>query len=125
MKENGVSVMIVSPLLTSAIRNNSVMVNSLLDAGVKIFMVPDEQEWDGKSDIKAQMMREIEIEDLLPREKIEVDMDAIGSLLRGRRILITGAAGSIGSEIVRQVSACGPSKLVLIDQAETPFMTYA
>lgn len=120
MKANGVSVLIVSPLLTDAIRENTVMVNSLLDAGVKIFMVPDELEWDGKSDIKAQMMREIEIEDLLPREKIEVDMDAIGALLCGRRILITGAAGSIGSEIVRQVSVYSPSELVLIDQAETP-----
>lgn len=62
----------------------------------------------------------MDIEDLLPREKIEVDMNAIGKLLTGKRILITGAAGSIGSEMVRQVAKFNPSEMTLIDQAETP-----
>ena len=62
----------------------------------------------------------MDIEGLLPREKIEVDMNAIGKLLTGKRILITGAAGSIGSEMVRQVAKFNPSEMTLIDQAETP-----
>ncbi len=62
----------------------------------------------------------VEIEDLLPRDKIEVDMNAIGVLLEGKKILITGAAGSIGSEMVRQVARFEPAEMVLIDQAETP-----
>ena len=65
-------------------------------------------------------MREVDIEDLLPRDKIEVDMEAIGALLRDKRILITGAAGSIGNEMVRQVAIYKPECLILVDQAETP-----
>ena len=77
-------------------------------------------EWDGKSDLSHKELREVEIEDLLPRDKIEIDMNAIGNMLRGKRILITGAAGSIGSEMSRQVAKYNPSELVLVDQAETP-----
>lgn len=120
MRKQRVSMIFISPLKTEALRNNTAMVNAIIDAGIKILMVPDAQEWDGKTDINAMQMREIDIEDLLPREKIEVDMDAIGELLRGKRILITGAAGSIGSEIVRQVAVYDPAELILIDQAETP-----
>lgn len=83
-------------------------------------MMPQSEEWDGKSDLSHNQLKEVEIEDLLPREKIEVDMVAIGSMLRGKRILITGAAGSIGSEMARQVAKFQPSDLILIDQAETP-----
>ena len=83
-------------------------------------MVPDVQEWDGKSNINHTQLKEVEIEDLLPREKIEVDMDAIGKQLQNKVILITGAAGSIGSEMVRQVALYNPAELVLVDQAETP-----
>ena len=83
-------------------------------------MTPPAEEWDGKSDLSYHLLHEVDIEDLLPRDKIEVDMEAIGKLLRSRRILITGAAGSIGSEMVRQVAKYAPSEMVLIDQAETP-----
>ena len=65
-------------------------------------------------------LRKVEIEDLLPREKIEIDMEAVGRLLRGQRILITGAAGSIGGEMVRQIASFAPDRLILVDQAETP-----
>ena len=78
------------------------------------------EEWDGKSELTHQQLREVEIEDLLPREKIEVDMDAIGSMLSGKRVLITGAAGSIGSEMVRQVAPYKLAEMILVDQAETP-----
>ena len=83
-------------------------------------MMPQSEEWDGHSDLSHQQLREVEIEDLLPREKIEVDLVAIGNMLRGKRILITGAAGSIGSEMARQVAKFQPAELVLVDQAETP-----
>lgn len=78
------------------------------------------EEWDGKSAISHKQLREVEIEDLLPRDKIEIDMDTIGNMLRDKRILITGAAGSIGSEMSRKVAKFNPSELVLVDQAETP-----
>ena len=120
MRKAHATALFVSPLRSESLRNNQEMVTALIDAGIKIFIVPQEQEWDGHSNIQAQMMREVQIEDLLPREKIEVDMDAIGHQLCGKRILITGAAGSIGSEIVRQVAIYDPAELILIDQAETP-----
>jgi len=120
MRSHNATALFVSPLKSEQIRDNPKMVDALLSAGIKIFMVPKEEEWDGKSDIHMQQMREVDIEDLLPRKKIEVDMDAIGNQLRDKTILITGAAGSIGCEIVRQVSMYAPAKMILIDQAETP-----
>jgi len=120
MKNDDIKAIFVSPLRSESLREKTDFVNALIAAGIKIFMIPNELEWDGKSDIKHQLFREIEIEDLLQRDKIEVDMEAIGKQLKGKRILITGAAGSIGSEIVRQVSVYKPEKLILIDQAETP-----
>lgn len=83
-------------------------------------MIPTVQEWDGKSDIDHTQLKEVDIEDLLPRAPIDIDLNAIGKLLAGKKILITGAAGSIGSEIVRQIAQFHPQKLILIDQAETP-----
>lgn len=96
------------------------MVESLLKEGIKICMIPTVQEWDGKSDIDHTQLKEVDIEDLLPRAPIDIDLNAIGKLLAGKKILITGAAGSIGSEIVRQIAQFHPQKLILIDQAETP-----
>ena len=83
-------------------------------------MTPAAQEWDGRSDLSHTQLREVNIEDLLPRDKIEIDLEAVRKQLTGKRILITGAAGSIGSEIVRQVAQFAPERMVLIDQAETP-----
>ena len=82
-------------------------------------MIPAAQEWDGKSDLDHRQLKEVDIEDLLPRDKIEIDLKAVEELLTGKSILITGAAGSIGSEIVRQIAKFTPQKLILIDQAET------
>lgn len=92
----------------------------MISMGIKIMVVPKEQEWDGKSDLSYTNFSEVDVEDLLPREKIEVNLQKIGSLLTGKRVLITGAAGSIGQEIVNQVAQFAPEELVLIDQAETP-----
>lgn len=120
MRKKHTNILFVSPLKSEDLRENTEMVNRLTENGIRIFMVPDVQEWNGKSEINHAQLKEVEIEDLLPREKIEVDMEAIGRLLNGKKILITGAAGSIGSEMVRQVSAFAPAELILIDQAESP-----
>ena len=96
------------------------MVNHLIEGGIKIMMFPSAQEWDGKSEINYTQLKEVNVEDLLPRDKIEIDMTAVADQLQGKRIMITGAAGSIGSEMVRQVASFGPGELLLIDQAETP-----
>ena len=120
MKKKHANILFVSPLKNEILRNNLEMVNRLIENRIKIFIVPEVQEWDGKSEFNHTQRKEIEIEDLLPREKIEVDMESIGRVLQGKKILITGAAGSIGSEMVRQVAIYNPSELILIDQAETP-----
>ncbi len=120
IKEKQISVILVSPLTTEKFTKRTSLIDGLVNAGVKIMMMPPAEEWDGKSDLSHRQLHEVDIEELLPREKIEVDMDAIGNMLRGKRILITGAAGSIGSEMSRQVAKFNPSELVLVDQAETP-----
>ena len=120
MIEKKVSVLFVSPIQSLQFTNRSSLIDRLLAARIKIMMIPQAQEWDGKSELTHQLLREVEIEDLLPRDKIEIDMEAIGKMLRGKCILITGAAGSIGSEIARQVALFSPSHLILTDQAETP-----
>ena len=121
LKEKGVKVLLVSPLKNDVFRDNQKMVDEFLSAGIKVMMMPQAEEWDGREGtLSHNRLHEVAIEDLLPREKIEVDMDAIGALLTGKRILITGAAGSIGSEMVRQVAKYHPAEMILIDQAETP-----
>ena len=121
MKKYQVSTLLVSPLQREKFITRTTLIDSLIKAGIKILISPAEAvEWDGKSDLSHKELREVEIEDLLPRDKIEIDMNAIGNMLRGKRILITGAAGSIGSEMSRQVAKYNPSELVLVDQAETP-----
>ena len=121
MKKYQVSTLLVSPLQREKFITRTTLIDSLIKAGIKILISPAEAvEWDGKSDLSHKELREVEIEDLLPRDKIEIDMNAIGNMLQGKRILITGAAGSIGSEMSRQVAKYNPSELVLVDQAETP-----
>ena len=120
MRRLQADVLLVSPLKVEAIRNNQEMVDRLIKANIKIYMTPAAQEWDGRSDLNHTQLREVNIEDLLPRDKIEIDLEAVRKQLTGKRILITGAAGSIGSEIVRQVAQFAPERMVLIDQAETP-----
>lgn len=118
--KEGVKILFVSPLKSELFRNNLAMVDSITKVGIKIMMMPAAEEWDDKSELTYHQLHEVEIEDLLPREKIEVDMDAIGSMLTGKRVLITGAAGSIGSEMVRQIAPYKPAEMILVDQAETP-----
>lgn len=121
LRRDGVKALLVSPLKSEKFRNDAEMVDEFISAGITIMMMNNGEEWDGKEEnLTHQNLRPVDIEDLLPREKIEVDMNAIGKLLTGKRILITGAAGSIGSEMVRQVAKFNPSEMTLIDQAETP-----
>lgn len=121
LRRDGVKALLVSPLKTEKFRDNAEMVDEFISAGITIMMMNNGEEWDGKEEnLTHQNLRPVDIKDLLPREKIEVDMNAIGKLLTGKRILITGAAGSIGSEMVRQVAKFNPSEMTLIDQAETP-----
>ncbi|MCQ2254485.1 MAG: polysaccharide biosynthesis protein [Bacteroidaceae bacterium] len=119
MKSKGVKALMVSPLKSDDLRNNQEFIDAITDAGIKIMMYT-RQEWDGKSDIRQSMIKDVDVEDLLPRNQIDVDLEAIANVLSGKSVLITGAAGSIGSEIVRQVASFKPSQLVLVDQAETP-----
>ena len=120
MLKQKVTTLLVSPLQTENFTHRTTLIEALIAANIKIMMMPQSEEWDGHSDLSHHQLREVEIEDLLPREKIEVDLVAIGQMLRGKRILITGAAGSIGSEMARQVAKFQPAELVLVDQAETP-----
>lgn len=121
LKNRGVKALLVSPLKTEKFRQNSAMVDEFIDADIKIMMMTYGTEWNGdESSLFHKQLHAVDIEDLLPRDKIEVNMAEIEKQLRGKRILITGAAGSIGSEIVRQVAQFGPAEMTLIDQAETP-----
>ena len=120
LRKMGIRALLVSPMKVQKFRQNDNMVDEFLSAGIRIMMMPFAEEWDGTTDLSHFNLKDVDIEDLLPRDKIDVDMPAIGKLLKDKVILITGAAGSIGSEMVRQVAIYNPSAMILIDQAETP-----
>ena len=120
MRKLHVQALLVSPLQTEHFTHDTQFIDGLIAAKIKIMMMPPAEEWDSKSTISHTLLHEVDIEELLPRDKIEVDMEAIKKMLTGHRILITGAAGSIGSEMARQVATFKPSELILVDQAETP-----
>ena len=120
IKSNDIRAVLVSPMQVDRFRANTTLQDILINANVKIYLTEHTKEWTGENDLEHVQFKEINIEDLLPRDEIVVDMDAIGNLLNDKCIMITGSAGSIGSEIVRQISIYKPGKLILIDQAETP-----
>lgn len=112
---------LVSPLRHEEFTKNRKLQDLLIERGIKIYIAQNAEEWNKNQDPQGKVgLREVKIEDLLPREEIQVDMDSVGALLRGKRVLITGAAGSIGSEMVRQIAIYKPAEMMLIDQAETP-----
>jgi FlaA1/EpsC-like NDP-sugar epimerase len=121
-----IGAVLVSPYRTNDFRKNQELQDLLIGLGVKIFMAQNAVEVeklgeeDEKSEIGEIQLKEVSVEDLLPRAEIKVDMKSVSELLSGRRILITGSAGSIGSEMVRQIATCKPATMMLIDQAETP-----
>ena len=126
IKKLRVEAVLVSPLRVDDFRNNQKIQDTLIGAGCKIYMAQIEKEAnviDGELDADAEedmQLKEVSVEDLLPRQQIKVDMKSVEDQLKGKRVLITGSAGSIGAEIVRQVAAFHPAKMFLIDQAETP-----
>ena len=120
IKNLKIEAVLVSPLRNKEIREDEKLQDILISAGVKILMQQDAAEWNGKDEFTTANLKEVSVEDLLPRDEIKVDMESIGEQLTGKRILITGSAGSIGSEMVRQVAPYKPAAMMLIDQAETP-----
>ena len=126
IKKERIDAVLVSPTRTTDFRNNPELQDILISSGCKIFMAQSAKEAkieDGQvsDDLIANMqINEVQVEDLLPRAEIKVDLKSVEEMLCGKRVLITGAAGSIGSEIVRQVASFKPAALMLIDQAETP-----
>ena len=116
-----IEAILVSPLRNRDFQRNQELQDMLIGKGIKIYMAESAKEWkEDEDDFEHVSMKEVSVEDLLPRDEIKVDMDSVGSELTGKRILITGSAGSIGSEMVRQVAVYKPAAMMLIDQAETP-----
>ena len=120
MKRKDVKALLISPLKQKALVSNKSFVDALLAAGITIYVLDPAVRWDGKSNLSTQMYKEVSIEDLLPRDEIQLDLKAVGEMLSGKKVMITGAAGSIGSEIVRQIVAFSPAHIICIDEAETP-----
>lgn len=120
MRKMSVTDIIVSPLMMDVLNSNAELAEEIIDAGIKLMVLPQATEWTGQNNLSVRHLRPVNVEDLLPRDKIEVDMDAAARLLKSYPVMITGAAGSIGSEMVRQIAPYSPSNLILIDQAETP-----
>ena len=125
IRQNDIEGVLVSPYKTKEFRGNQEIQDAILAAGAKILMAQNaiemgSDEDDQTADYANLQMREVSVEELLPRSEIRVNMKSIGEFLSGQRVLITGSAGSIGSEIVRQVAKLNPTALMLIDQAETP-----
>ena len=126
IKRDKIEAILVSPLRLTEFRDNQEMQDMFISAGCKIYMAQQVKEASVKDgqltdeDIKGMQLKEVSVEDLLPRSEIKVDMKSVGELLTGKRVLITGSAGSIGSEMVRQIAVFKPEKMMLIDQAETP-----
>ena len=117
--ENNVEAIIVSPLKADALKDTDIA-DRLLKENIGIFLAPSlTEDWQGQQD-HGQQIRQVQIEDLLGRDPIKINMQKIAAHLEGKRVLITGAAGSIGSEIMRQVAVFNPYQLILVDQAETP-----
>ena len=132
IRDRHIEGIIVSPYRTNEFRNQQALQDMLIENGVKIFMAQNAQEWvnmetsdyadrpEEAPALQGVQLKEVSVEDLLPRDEIQVDMEAVEKELKGKRVLITGAAGSIGSEIVRQVAEYKPGIMILLDQAETP-----
>ena len=126
IQKKGIQAVLVSPLRLADFRENQKLQDTLIKSGVKIYfshMIKEASLKNGEltdDDFVGMQLKEVSVEDLLPRSVITVDMDSVGAMLTGKKVLITGSAGSIGSEMVRQVAVYNPSAMMLIDQAETP-----
>ena len=120
IRREGIAAVLVAPGRTDRFRNDTALQDYILQSGARIFSANNVVDTEHDAINGAPTLKEVSIEDLLPRDEIRVDLESVAESLRGKRILITGSAGSIGSEIVRQVASFAPSKMMLIDSAETP-----
>lgn len=120
IRRNGIAAVLVAPGRIGRFRNDTALQDYILQSGARIFSANNVVDTEHDAIKGAPTLKEVSIEDLLPRDEICVDLESVAESLRGKRILITGSAGSIGSEIVRQVASFSPSSLMLIDSAETP-----
>ncbi|QYR10328.1 nucleoside-diphosphate sugar epimerase/dehydratase [Prevotella sp. Rep29] len=120
IREKHITAFLVSPLQNEVFRKDTALQDILIDAGVKIYMSSESKEWSADDDFSATKLKEISIDDLLPRNEIQINLEQVGKMIEGTKVLITGSAGSIGNEILKQVATFKPSELVLIDIAETP-----
>lgn len=120
IRRKGIAAVLVAPGRIGRFRNDTALQDYILQSGAKIFSANNVVDTEHDAIKGAPTLKEVSIEDLLPRDEICVDLESVAESLRGKRILITGSAGSIGSEIVRQVASFSPSSLMLIDSAETP-----
>ena len=120
IRREGIAAVLVAPGRTDRFRNDTALQDYILQSGARIFSANNVVDTEHDAIKGAPTLKEVSIEDLLPRDEICVDLESVAESLRGKRILITGSAGSIGSEIVRQVASFAPSKMMLIDSAETP-----
>lgn len=120
IRRNGIAAVLVAPGRIGKFRNDTALQDYILQSGARIFSANNVVDTEHDAIKGAPTLKEVSIEDLLPRDEICVDLKSVAESLRGKRILITGSAGSIGSEIVRQVASFSPSSLMLIDSAETP-----
>ncbi len=118
LNDRDVHTIIISPAKMEELKRSD-MADRLLAHNIKLMTAPPLSEWSGQT-LNRTQLKEIQIEDLLQRNPIEIDIHKVASHLEGKRVMITGAAGSIGSEIMRQVASFNPYKLILVDQAETP-----
>jgi len=118
LSDRDVHTIIISPAKMEELKKSD-MADRLLAHNIKLMTAPPLSEWSGQT-LNRTQLKEIQIEDLLQRDPIEIDIHKVASHLEGKRVMITGAAGSIGSEIMRQVASFNPYKLILVDQAETP-----
>jgi len=118
LNERRAHTLIISPAKMEELKKSD-MADRLLANGIKLMTAPPLSEWNAQT-LDRNQLKEIQIEDLLQRDPIVIDIQKVASHLEGKRVMITGAAGSIGSEIMRQVASFNPYKLILIDQAETP-----
>ncbi|WP_044270676.1 polysaccharide biosynthesis protein [Bacteroides timonensis] len=118
LNDRDVHTIIISPAKMEELKKSD-MADRLLEHNIKLMTAPPLSEWSGQT-LNRTQLKEIQIEDLLQRDPIEIDIHKVASHLEGKRVMITGAAGSIGSEIMRQVASFNPYKLILVDQAETP-----
>lgn len=118
LAQKGAKTIIVSPAKRNELKKEENL-DRFLKHNIKLLTAPPLSEWNQRG-LESGDIKEIQIEDLLQRDPIQIDIRKVASHLEGKRVMITGAAGSIGSEIMRQVATFNPYKLILVDQAETP-----